>query len=166
MRLCIYMKPLTDRDLGWLEGIIDGEGCLGLYKNKRNDRPSGRGFVWVTALQIGSTDLKIVNRVRELLGTGGITLNRRPKEQNARVLYLFRAGSGCLRELHPVLHLTSKQLQRDLLIEACKLVAEHKAGLWHLGGKRTHDGRLEEIHTEMKRLNHRGLPEHSNTREE
>ena len=55
---------LTDEERGWLAGIIEGEGCMTINKNKRP--------IPQIMLYVSSTDKDIVDRIHALTGVGSV----------------------------------------------------------------------------------------------
>jgi hypothetical protein len=53
----LYIKNLSDAELGWIAGIIDGEGSICLVKNTRQVR-----------ISVGNTDKKMIDRLLFLCG--------------------------------------------------------------------------------------------------
>src|SRR5439155_293386 len=62
---------MNARELGWVAGIIDGEGSLKLYKPK--DITCRRGFRWQVSLRITNTDPKVVETMKSLIVGGSIS---------------------------------------------------------------------------------------------
>lgn len=48
-------------ELGWIVGLLDGEGCFGAYQDKR--RPT----TWAVKVQMECTDLDTVEKLNELV---------------------------------------------------------------------------------------------------
>lgn len=59
--------------IAWAAGIIEGEGCLGLYQDNR--RPS----TYTVKIQVESTDKFVVDKVQEIFG-GNIYENNAPSK--------------------------------------------------------------------------------------
>jgi len=142
---------ISERDLGWLEGFIDGEGTLGFYKARNTQ--TKRGFGWAPLLKIGNTHLGSLQRVADLLGGGNIVrTNDETRNPNWKRSYSYDASSGILRRILPRIRLTIKEKQRILLLEALELLsAQSRRNV-------PYDSRLEEIYLAMKVLNKRGPP--------
>jgi len=58
-------QRLNTKDLFWLVGFIDGDGCLSYYKEKKYDN-------WRHEVEIGLTikDIKLLYKIKKLLGCG------------------------------------------------------------------------------------------------
>lgn len=61
---------MTDREIGWLAGLIEGEGCIGVFKNGRHTQQK------VATVSINMTDFDIVHRLQKVTGMG--TLRPKP----------------------------------------------------------------------------------------
>lgn len=57
------MRVLTEWQLAWLAGFIDGEGCLGIYER------NGRADV---LLRVTSTCLTVIDFIHTLTGVGSV----------------------------------------------------------------------------------------------
>ena len=131
-------------DLHWLGGIIDGEGCIALVKT----RTSGGRTGFQPRLTIGNTDVRILERIVNILGQGRI--NKRKERLGWQTFYTIDLTNNGMAILLPKLTLTSKTEQAELVLEAIILLREHNAvtGQPHLA-------RLAEIRNEISTLNGR-----------
>lgn len=68
------INQISDKDLCWLAGLLEGEGCFGLTTN-RNPRAS---------IVIAMCDIDIINRVHKLIGVGGICKVKLQKEYHTQ----------------------------------------------------------------------------------
>lgn len=138
---------MDERNIGWLEGIIDGEGCLGLYKVKcaryRN------GYRWVPLLTISNTNMNILEEAKRIAGVGNISMNHEQTDKR-KARWILQMSHGQLRILLPRIRLRGKEKQRLLLLEVASLV---RPGVPIPPSNQI---RLQEIHDEMKMLNRRG----------
>ena len=139
---------MNDYDLGWLSALIDGEGSIGMRKN--HSAVHRRGFSWRPLLEIGNTDVNLLEAATSIVG-GGTIRRHKPKSERCRPYYMVVIGANLLRQVLPEIHLITKEQHRLLLLEALDLLAEHSS--W---GRTPHDIRLEEIYKELRRLNRRG----------
>lgn len=57
-------------DIGWLAGIIEGEGCIGIFKNGRHTAQR------TVTVAINMTDFDVVRRLQSVTGIGN--LNPKP----------------------------------------------------------------------------------------
>ena len=53
-------ESISNFDLGWIVGILEGEGCFGAYSDKR--RPD----TWTVKVQMESTDYDVVLKLNSL----------------------------------------------------------------------------------------------------
>lgn len=138
---------MTEGDLGWTPGILDGEGHFGIAK----------GPNYGVKLSVGNTDLRMLNRLRELWG-GRIYINAHISgRHNAKTFWHWQLTVGkplfaMLRQVQPFL--VAKQEQATLILEMEE---------WH--GRRTRynpsqrdewRANREAIFVRMRRLTHRG----------
>ena len=142
-------------DLGWLAGIVDGEGTLTLCK--RYNPEMRRGFQWTIAAHISNTSLDLLGKASKLLANRPHAYTKKkPTPKNWKDCYILVLNPNIAREILPLLipHLTAKKRQAELLVEALKLMRENV--WWQVGGTAQNDKRLEEIYLEIRRLNKRG----------
>ena len=64
--------------IGWTAGIIDGEGCIGAYRN-------GRGKKKRPLLQVGNTDLKILHILQKHWGGIIYECTRKDRPKSKRI---------------------------------------------------------------------------------
>lgn len=138
----VPIKKISERDLGLLEGLIDGEGSLYLTKNENR---------WVPYLTISNTNLTLLEKVKEIIGFGWIRKLR--NVQGRRTIWSYNATSGVLRALLPKVRLIVKEKQRQLILEACDFLRD-QMGAGHYS---KHNERLENIQQQLKELNKRGI---------
>lgn len=104
------IDSMSELDLSWLAGFIDGEGTIGLYRH-----PDG----FVASVVISNTNLPVLLHVFRLTGCGGIY--KKPTRKSGHVQgYHFRvnertAVDALVRRLLP--HLRIKKSQAELMIQ-------------------------------------------------
>ena len=86
MHKTIPSEELTHFDIGWLAGIVEGEGSIAHYysKTKRGGKPSPMYGVCIV-----NTDLGILNRVKVIYDKMGLFANINPKSASKKL----RVGS-------------------------------------------------------------------------
>ncbi len=149
-----YETTPEEGDLGYVAGIIDGEGCLYLRQVKRTKDRGGR-TQYNAALTIGMTSVPVLVHVQAVVG-GKLLTRPRPKNKNHRQCYELRLGSNDLRRVLPLVkdRLILKRPQAELLTE-------------YLGraGRVNHKNKVavaeyhqwaDDLHVRMKELNKRG----------
>lgn len=153
---------MREADLGWIAGIIDGEGTVqltkGYHKPEYNARPSKRGFCWVPRVSVTNTSQRLLLHFQEITGFGKIFLYDYGKRENQKKRYYLVLRNNEAFALLPQIKdfLATKKSQAELLIEALENLKSHHT-LERLGdvvGVR--DKRLEAIFWEMRLLNVRG----------
>ena len=58
-----YTVPMNDQEVGWVAGIIEGEGTIECRSN-----PSKAGTKWHPRLEVVSTDEDVVARLHRMVG--------------------------------------------------------------------------------------------------
>jgi hypothetical protein len=121
-------------DIGWLAGIIDGEGSITFLLN-------GRGFLTHMIHIIGG-DKDLLNKCVRIINAyndGGVEVKLLPKKYKKGLFKtnkeMFRVEiwrQGHLKNLLPILipHLTEKKLQCQKLLH---YLENHKKGTWLRG---------------------------------
>jgi hypothetical protein len=153
---------LSEREIGWLEGIIDGEGYLGILKSKA--KKCKEGFYWNVKLSIANTNLEICKKTQNLFSkydyVGGSITKQTPKIKNSKVIYIFNAKIGAIRNILPLLHLIVKERQRQILLEALDVKEKYRISeIYGKGGGRPSDieKKMETLYQETKTLNKKGI---------
>jgi len=132
----------SERDLGFLEGIIEGEGYIGLTKIK--NRTSRKGFQWKPTLSVSNDSFELLRKVKKICN-GGYFITKQGKKRE------FRISSNKMREFLPQLNFVNKRKQVKLVLRALKLVDENRHR--KRSEKFLNDGELERIRSEIMRLN-------------
>lgn len=107
-------------DLGWLAGILDGEGCFCIVK-RRPGRQNGNDRIqkftsYNCTLTVGSIDFPIVAKCQEITRVGRIT--EAWKKNRVRKLHIWQASGWEARAVALIVHsrLVAKRAEADLLI--------------------------------------------------
>lgn len=131
------------RELGWLDGIVDGESCF--VASTQRGPQTKRGFTWKFELSIGNTNLSLLKEVQRI-AQGGYILTAKPSKRpgKSQSYHWFLKGHA-LRKLLPRLRLVTKQEEQRLMIEALKLHGQHTSR------HTPHDSRLATIVTEIRK---------------
>ena len=109
-------KVLTDYERGFLEGIIDGEGCLytGLNSN---------GKTRLFNLLISMTNKEILEKTRTIIGEGIVRGPRSADRRGHRLPeWTYIASANTLRWLLPQLRLIVKEDKKEKILTALNLV--------------------------------------------
>lgn len=153
------IKPLSDFNMGYIAGIIDGDGSLVFGKKKRNNF---RGFSWSVSLEVTMVNSVVGSYLKEITGlgcfSGPYTKKSTPTKDrsNEKPIYKYYVQSNDVVQLIDVVepYVILKKKQCAFLKEAQGLLSD----LYRVRIPRDrHDARLEEIYQEMKQLNKRGV---------
>jgi hypothetical protein len=140
---------MTDIELGYLAGIIDGEGWLGLAKE--TERRNHSGVNLKPCLVIGSTTHILLERLIQITSMGRIS-RKYDYSERKKPMWLLWWSANSMRILLPRLlpHLIIKRKQAELMI--CFL------GITAKGKHPTEEERkkMTAIYDELKSLNKKG----------
>ena len=84
-----YSKKLelSDFDLGWLVGMIEGEGNMACMIGKKK-----YGSYLGTTISISSTDKDIIDRLEKLIPSGRTAYKREPKVAHHKTQYVWNVN--------------------------------------------------------------------------
>ena len=141
---------LTKRDACWLAGVVDGEGTIGIYRQKR---PGNKMEVrYFANLEVVGTHRGFIEKIAEMIGVSVCVkdqMKRNPKHKpsfgaRAQRRFVPRVAKAILP------YLVIKKEQAELVLEFSELMYNapcHTAALFP---------RFEEFYQRMKVLNKRG----------
>ena len=146
-RAAEYLAAATPGEIGYLAGLIDGEGCVSLHGR----RDPVRGYC-TAALQVSNTDLELLDWLHRSLG-GTIYQRRdgRPTRKVCATWGIFATGAReILQAVRPYLRV--KAAQADVVLRL-DWTNPGRAGM-------TPERRRERAVAlaEIRRLNARGMP--------
>ena len=144
----------TDMELGWLAGIVDGEGHIGLYRAT----PTKTSKAIRPILQIVNTDIRIIEACRRIIvDIIGKPINVSVLEKKTHQKDVYRLAVGSQKDLLILLptisrFLVGKREQADNVVSFC-------AGR----GKRQIRPFAEDesLYSRCRELNRRGVKEHT-----
>ncbi|MGB9903467.1 MAG: LAGLIDADG family homing endonuclease [Desulfotomaculales bacterium] len=118
--VALARRKISDVDLGWVAGIIDGEGTITIAPRKRTDRKC-RVDGWMVTVRVANTDSRIIQKLNhvlhDLLGCTGYVQEKRPN-RCAKCYYWLVANRRALVLLELVYpYLVSKKEQAEVAIE-------------------------------------------------
>lgn len=110
------MNKLSDTQIAYLAGFIDGEGCLSIYKHHR---PTGHGSFNVT-VRVTNTDKSIIETIQQWTGLGTVRM-RSPRKGflYRKTQWEWTINPSSIRELFPVImpYLQIKRPLAELITE-------------------------------------------------
>ena len=146
------MNKLTQYQKGWLSGIIDGEGCISLIKEKRLYFKVG--YTYKARFNVGNTDLKLVKETQKIIGGGCIVKASKRFREDIRhkPFWNLDVSANIIRDIFPQIKLIIKDEQRKLLLRALKILERHCGrSLPPRTNKEIKD--LEKIYQKIRELN-------------
>lgn len=139
---------ISDEDTAWLACAIDGEGTIGIWRQRSNDR---HGWRYRAIVAVFNTNREFLSFVGGLVG-GKIWVKDGPRKRHYKHSWQVRIHSRVipqfLERIKP--RLIIKRKQADLVLEFCRAVA---ASPVH---NRAMQPTFERLYQECKALNKRG----------
>ena len=150
MKVGFDSSNITDSDLIYLAGIIDGEGTIGLYECVKEK--SRTGVIFSSTVQFSTTSLKLMEWCLEKFGCVGWSHDRRQLIKNRKTSYTFRFSRKFSEKLLPLIanFLIIKRTQAELLIQAFPFLC---GGHWNIETLKKRHEQLSIISKKIKRLN-------------
>jgi hypothetical protein len=112
-------------DLGWLAGIIDGEGTTTIRMKIRKTKNYGLRPRFWTEVSIVNTDLMIINNCRRILDDiqANYRVNGRDrKKYNCKYQYVVTLNGNGIKKIIPLIkHLCMKRPELEILEQALEL---------------------------------------------
>jgi len=101
-------------DIHWLAGLLEGEGCFGVVRNRPKDKPGVRTYPRIT---LGMCDNDVVLRAQKLMGG---TLSQRPAKENRKPVLTLSIqrqalAAGWMMTLYPLMGARRQEKIRTLL---------------------------------------------------
>lgn len=127
------MVNITETDWAYLAGMIDGEGCLALFRHfqKKVTVTSSRGYELEPRMSIANMNQKNMEDIKQFLQLGNITKvvsHKDDEEGTPRIIYDLRFGPNNQRIILPKVlpYLRQKKARAEIILELLKLRDEKK----------------------------------------
>lgn len=118
------MKKISQRHLGLIEGLIDGEGGFCIWTT-----PDKKRFHIEVAIH--NTCLPLLKIIQKIIDNGSIRVHNRTKK-HYKSCYTYKFTYKTLKQLLPQLKLVVKEEQRKIVIKALEWSEiRHFWGRWH-----------------------------------
>lgn len=115
------MNNLTEYDLGWIAGLIDGEGSISIKQTFKYNK-----YTYSSEVRASNTVKEFLERLRDLTRLGNIT-SYQPKN-NRKIIWYWRLNTDdqliFLNIITPYLY--GKKNQAELLVEYLNLPSYKK----------------------------------------
>jgi len=156
----------NEKEIAWLAGFIDGEGYLGIERQRKKETAKQTAsLLYHPYLIIANSNYNVLEFIREYVGYGYIYEVQRKKSKsrhnNEKPSFQYKLTKmdklmPLLNALQPYLHL--KQQQCDLLLKFINIrqSAKRITGRGHRGST-SFSNLEEEIYQKLRILNKRGL---------
>ncbi len=107
----------TDVQAAWLAALIDGEGSVGIWRQKRAESV-GQPYKYNGIIAISNTNFDLIARIKEVVKLCYACTDRSPKKRGYKTLYTLRVSNravpSVLRQVLP--HLIVKKRQAELVL--------------------------------------------------
>lgn len=147
---------MNERERGRIEALIDGEGCIRLFKERNYETLDAS--TWKCRLTLTNTNKDLVAYAQKIIG-GSVRIQR-DREGNRKAAYVLTICHSVIGKLLPHLSLIVKERQRRLILEALPIIQRRRGGWgrFHRTDQEFIDSttRLETIYKEISELNRRG----------
>lgn len=147
------MSNLTDKQIGYIAGIIDGEGTICIAKCTWADRKES---YFRPMIKIANTNLEMLTSIKDMLGCGSINLEQ-VKTDKWKACHTLRFSANMIRTFLPVIvdSLIIKKRQALLVIDFLKFSNRSNGRNFKSLNRDLYNHYYEEV----KRLNTRGVVE-------
>jgi hypothetical protein len=118
---------LSDYQKGYIEAMIDGEGCICLSKPKKKTRD----FTLRPEIKITNTNLDILLKIKRILNKKcSVNIVKRPYPNKPQwaTCYLLRLHSDGASEILSQIKLVIKEKKRKIALKVMKVLKERKGG--------------------------------------
>lgn len=147
----VPIVELTPAQVAWLAALIDGEGCVGIWRQRDPKRKGG--FKYRPVVQVINTNLDLIARVKQLVD-GYVTVDGHARNKNPkhRVCYRIMVSRRAIPALLECVMdwLIVKRKQADVVTRFCRASLEVPL---HATYHELH----EHFYQECKLLNKRGI---------
>lgn len=110
---------MTNTEIAYLAGIIDGEGSIMLSKYHHSEFPC-------PCISISSTDLELLDWVRDKIGSGRINKKKNYNIEKHKPSYTYTVyydtAIETMNKIEPYLVITKKKLRAKFIIENYKKI--------------------------------------------
>ena len=116
-------------DLAWAAGFIDGEGCISIGRHKATTENGAKNPQHTLELQVGNTNLDVLNLLCSMFGGAICELDRRTGKR----IWLWRCSTrqaeAAIRKLLPYLKVKRAEAELALDFATLKLATFNPGGL-------------------------------------
>jgi hypothetical protein len=123
------MQPVTsnhvsDKDLNYIAGFLDGEGCVSIRKLNMKRRDGSPRFIFAPIIEFSNTNLEVLKFIREKLGlTVNVNIHESGCRGNRKMTYKFaiKGWRNCLHVAKMLIPYSMvKRNQLYILIKFCE----------------------------------------------
>jgi hypothetical protein len=124
---------LSDYQRGFIEGMLDGEGCISLCRPKNQKAY----LVLHPEIKITNTNYDILNKISKMIDNRCSINKRKSLSIKHKPCYLLRIHSDAATEILSQMKLTIKEKKRKIVLKVFEILRkrQHGFGRWNLNYK-------------------------------
>lgn len=143
------MTKISERDLGYIAGIVDGEGCITIVKQAPNKLRKEKNSRYGIVCQVANTDKRLIDWLHDCFG-GSIRITEKREKWRTAWTWAIRSTQAfkflkLIRDYSLI-----KQNQIDLVIEfqtKCVNITQfHPVPLWLTAKRERYFQKIKEMH--------------------
>lgn len=148
------MKIISETNKAWLAGFVDGEGYVGIVRNRKKNG----SLIYHPWIDVTSTNEKVILEVLSIVGVGKRALQRPTVVNKAAYHFKLTKHNDLVLFIESVKpYLRIKNRQADLIIQFCALRKKAKIVTGRgSNGKTSYGSDDENIYLKLRELNKRG----------
>ncbi len=127
------MIKLTNYQKGFIEGMLDGEGCISLCKSHKKKSY----LILHPEVKITNTNFNILNKISKMINRECSIHKRKSFNPKHKPCYLLRIHSNAAVEILSQIKLIIKENKRKIVLKVFKILRkrQHGFGRWNLNYK-------------------------------
>lgn len=143
---------LTEPQKAWLAALIDGEGTIGIWRERRPKNKSGFRYKAVT--MVTNSNIPLLDAVGQCVDGFFATKNIKRSSPKHKPTFAVMVNRRAIRSLLEQIkqYLVAKRKQAEVVLEFCRIMEATP-----MRASQNHDI-FEALYLECQRLNKRGLP--------
>jgi hypothetical protein len=142
-------KVMLDLERGYVSGLFDGEGTIGMMAEGRKD--NSKGIRFSPNVCIYNTNLGLLYEARKMMGNGYISKHTGKKKANHKTVYRLNLSANQIRHVLPQIAdvLVAKKKNAELILEYLDLATAGRNSVKYFD-------HFKEIYRQLAILNYRG----------
>jgi hypothetical protein len=124
---------LSEYQKGFIEGMLDGEGCISLCRPKKKNSY----LVLHPEIKITNTNFEILDKIADMINNECSIYKRKTYSKKHKPCYLLRVRSDAAYQILSQIKLVIKENKRKIMLKVFKILKkrQHGFGRWNLNYK-------------------------------